>query len=102
MRAHPDGKGASLVFAQRFRGGETVTVQTALAIPGATDGDFTFATLARPRAGLGSGSPPPRSAAAPAHRRSGAASASGAVPRFRTRRDLRPPEIQVSTPRAPA
>jgi len=100
--AHPDGDGASLVFAQRFRGGETVTVQTALAIPGATDGDFTFATLARPRAGLGAGSPPPRSLLRQLLGQRGHVP-SGAVPRFRTRRDLRPPEIEVSTrPRAGA
>ena len=95
VRAHPDGQGASLIFAQPFRGGETVTVQTDLDVAGATDGDFTFATLAAPGAGLGSGSPPPR-ALLRQFPPSAASPPKGAVPRYRTRRDLRPPEIQLS------
>ena len=37
-----------------------MTVKTTLDVAGATEGDFSFATLPRPRAGLGSGAPPPR------------------------------------------
>jgi hypothetical protein len=100
VRAHPDGQGASLIFAQPFRGSETVRVQTGLNVAGATDGDFEFATLPRPRAGLGAGSPPPRSLLRQLLGQRGSVP-SGAVPRFRTRRDLRPPEIEVTTrPRA--
>ena len=95
VRAHPDGEGASLIFAQPFRGSETVRVQTGLDVAGATDGDFEFATLARPRAGLGAGSPPPRSLLRQLLGQRGRVP-TGAVPRFRTRRDLRPPEIEVN------
>jgi arylsulfotransferase ASST len=42
LRAHPDGQGASFVPRKRFRGGETVTVRTDLAIHNATAGDFRF------------------------------------------------------------
>jgi len=101
VRAHPDGQGASLIFAQPFRAGETVTVKTTLDVAGATDGDFSFATLPRPRAGLGSGSPPPRALLRQFTAQRGLPP-KGAVPRYRTRRDLRPPEIQLSKPPAGA
>jgi hypothetical protein len=95
VRAHPDGEGASLIFAQPFRAGETVTVKTSLDVAGATDGVFSFATLPRPRAGLGSGAPPPRALLRQFLAQRGLPP-KGAVPRYRTRRDLRPPEIQLS------
>ena len=42
LRAHSDGQGASFVMGRRFRGGERVTVRTGLAVRGARNGDFTF------------------------------------------------------------
>ena len=42
LRAHSDGKGASFVLRRPFRGGERVTVRTGLPVRGARNGDFTF------------------------------------------------------------
>jgi hypothetical protein len=46
LQAHPDGKGVSFVPATAFQAGERVTVQTALSVRDATNGDYTF-TIAR-------------------------------------------------------
>jgi hypothetical protein len=51
LRPHSDGQGASLVFNNDFRRGESVTVVTALAIPDAQNGDYRFKV-----AGLGNAS----------------------------------------------
>jgi hypothetical protein len=91
---HSDGEGASFVPARPFRAGERVTVRTSLDVAGARDGDWSFRTTGRPREGLGSGSPPPRSLAQQLFAQRGRAP-EGAVPRYRSRPDLRPPEIQV-------
>ena len=96
VRPHPDGNGASLVFATPFRAGERVTVRTDLDVAGAQAGDFSFTTVGRAREGLGSGSPPPRSLLRQYTAQRGQVPR-GAVPRYRSRPDLRPPEIQVST-----
>ena len=42
LRAHPDGQGVSFVPATTFTAGERVTVQTALTVRGATNGDYSF------------------------------------------------------------
>jgi hypothetical protein len=48
LRGHSDGRGASFVPSERMRGGERITVRTALAVRGARDGDFTFTIGRRP------------------------------------------------------
>ncbi len=96
VRPHPDGNGVSLVFATPFRSGERVTVRTELDVAGAQAGNFSFTTVGRAREGLGSGSPPPRSLLRQYTAQRGRVPR-GAVPRYRSRPDLRPPEIQVST-----
>ena len=95
LRAHSDGNGASFVLDSPLRGGETVTVATDLTIPGARDGDYTFKTVSRPRKGLGSGSAKPDLELL--HELTGQVGTppKGSVPRYRSRPDLRPPEIQV-------
>lgn len=94
VREHPDGEGASLVFAKPFAAQERVTVRTELNVEGARDGDFAFQTVRRPKEGLGSGSLPP-----PDLLRQYAAQEGdvpdGAVPQYRSRPDLRPPEVEV-------
>lgn len=42
LMAHSDGEGASLVFTDDFRPGESVAVRTSLDIDGARDGDYRF------------------------------------------------------------
>ncbi|MEA2132237.1 MAG: hypothetical protein QOC68_146, partial [Solirubrobacteraceae bacterium] len=42
LRGHSDGQGASYVMPRAFRGGERVTVRTALPIRGSRSGDFSF------------------------------------------------------------
>jgi Arylsulfotransferase (ASST) len=42
LQAHPDGDGVSFVPATPFDAGERVTVQTALPVRGATNGDYSF------------------------------------------------------------
>ena len=49
LRAHSDGKGASFVLRRPFRGGERVTVRTDLPVRGTRNGDFTFRTARIPR-----------------------------------------------------
>lgn len=58
LEPHSDGQGASYVLDEPFQGGETVTVKTDLNIPGAKDGDYTFKTVPRPKAGLQSNTRP--------------------------------------------
>ena len=88
LRAHPDGKGASFVLRRPFRGGEHVTVRTGLPILGTHNGDFRFRVARIPgrvtiqnlileniNARL--------------------------VRRFRSRRDLAPPFLNVSSGSGP-
>jgi arylsulfotransferase ASST len=95
LRAHSDAKGASFVLDRPLRGGERVTVRTDLNIPGAHDGDYSFRTVSRPSKGLGSGT-----GAADLDLlkeltgQKGAAPADG-VSTYRSRPDLRPPDIEV-------
>jgi len=86
LRAHSDGRGASIVVARSFTPGERVTVRTKLAIQGAHGGDFAFTVARRP---------PPlqtRPAEPPTVGR-------GAVQRYDTRPDLAPPAVAVTTRR---
>ena len=92
---HPDGEGVSLVFSDPFLAPERVTVTTNLNIAGAENGDFSFTTAARPREGLGSSSPPPLDLLRALTGQRGQAPR-GAVPRYRSRPDLRPPEVQIT------
>jgi Arylsulfotransferase (ASST) len=48
LRAHSDGRGASFVLARKLRQGERVTVRTGLPIRGTRNGDFTFRTARTP------------------------------------------------------
>src|SRR4051812_28795786 len=84
LRAHADGRGASFVPQRAFAAGETVTVRTALEIPGARGGAFTFTVPRRPSfASRGDGTLklPPLPPAA--------------IDRFRSRRDLRAPAVRI-------
>lgn len=80
---HPDGKGASFVPSQAFRAGERVTVRTDRTVIGAAGGDFSFTIgdstgrknrpVEMPNVGRGT------------------------VQSFRSRPDLEPPSVTVST-----
>jgi hypothetical protein len=95
LRPHPDGQGASFVLDRPLRGGEQVTVRTALDVAGAREGDYRFRTVTRPRAGLQSGGArPPANLLRQLTGQRGRAPA-GAVTRYRSRPDLRPPEIEI-------
>ena len=95
LREHSDGKGASFVLDRPLRGDERVTVQTDLNIPGASDGDFSFRTVTRPKSGLQSGSSRLSPSLLKALTGQKGVAPKGAVVRYRSRPDLRPPEIQV-------
>jgi hypothetical protein len=95
LQAHSDGNGASFVLDTPLRGGETVRVQTALDIPGARNGDYSFRTVSRPRRGLGSGGGAPDPQLLQELTGQVGTPPEGEVPRYRSRPDLRPPEIQV-------
>lgn len=87
LRAHSDGQGASFVPSEPFRGGETVTVATALHIINGRDGDFRF-----------------RIARTPGPVRVGDSTVDRVDPgmrrRFLSRPDLEPPIVRI-TARAP-
>ncbi len=100
LRAHSDGNGASFVLDAPLRGGETVTVRTELDIPGADNGDYTFKTVSRPGKGLGSGGGAPNMDLLQELTGQVGTPPRGAVPRYRSRPDLRPPEVQVFRTRA--
>lgn len=95
VREHADGDGASLVFAEPFEGPEEVTVRTELDLAGAREGDFRFATVPRPEEGLGSGSPPPERLLRQYTAQEGDQPPSGSAPTYRSRPDLRPPEVEI-------
>ncbi|MDQ3608563.1 MAG: arylsulfotransferase family protein [Actinomycetota bacterium] len=95
VREHADGQGASLVFAEPFDAPEAVTVRTDLDLPGPSDGDFRFATVPRPEEGLGSGSPPPERLLRQYTAQEGDQPPSGSAPAYRSRPDLRPPEVEI-------
>jgi hypothetical protein len=85
LRAHADGRGASFVPERPFAQGETVTVRTALDIPGAREGDFTFTVPRRPSpasGGDGTLQLPPLPPAA--------------IDRFRSRPDLAAPVVRIN------
>src|SRR5215210_3135790 len=89
LREHPDGRGASFVAEEPFEPGEQVTVETGMSIRGAREGDFSFEVADKPeRDGFG---------AAPADQLT---KGDGEVQRFRSRPDLQPPGVEVTT-RAP-
>lgn len=85
LLAHSDGRGASLVFDEDFRRGESVLVRTGLDIAGARDGDYRFKV-----AGLGNASEillglqPPTELGR------------GKRERFRSRPDLSPPQTTMA------
>jgi hypothetical protein len=80
LRAHSDDRGASFVPDKPFEPGEEVTVRTALTIDGAPQGDFSF-SVARP-------------ATEPVGR---VENRGGDIQRFRSRPDLKPPVITMTT-----
>ena len=85
LRPHPDGQGASFVPQRPFAPGETVTVRTALDIPGARDGDFSFTVARRPSLGSGGDGSlklPPQPPAA--------------IDRFRSRPDMQAPVVRIN------
>ena len=98
LRPHSDGNGASFVLDAPLRGGETVSVKTDLAIPGARNGDYSFKTVSRPRKGLGSGSGAPDLQLLQELTGQVGTPPKGSVPRYRSRPDLRPPAIQCPQP----
>ncbi len=81
LRAHSDDRGASFVPDEPFEPGEQVTVRTDLTISGARAGDLSFAVARR------APEPKPR-----VEHRTG-----GSVQRFRSRPDLEPPDITLTT-----
>ena len=95
LRPHSDGNGASFVLDKPLRGGETVSVKTDLTIPGARNGDYTFKTVSRPRKGLGSGGGKPNLQLLQELTGQVGTPPKGSLPRYRSRPDLRPPEVQV-------
>jgi hypothetical protein len=95
LRAHPDGQGASFLLDRPLRGGEQVTVRTGLDIVGGRNGDYRFATVSRPRAGLQSGGARPPADLLRQLTGQRGRPPSGAVTRYRSRPDLRPPEVEV-------
>ena len=84
LRAHSDGQGASFVLARKLRRGERVTVRTDLPVRGARNGDFTFRTARIPRRvtiqNLILENIPAKK-----------------TRKFRSRRDLAPPFVNVNT-----
>jgi hypothetical protein len=85
LRPHPDGRGASFVPQRPFAPGETVTVRTALDIPGARDGDFSFTVARRPSPGSGGDGTLKLPPLPPA-----------AIDRFRSRPDLEAPVVRIT------
>jgi hypothetical protein len=100
LREHSDGQGASFVLDRPLRGGERVEVRTDLKISGAASGDFIFRTVTRPKSGLQSGSGRPSPSLLKALTGQKGTVPRDAVVRYRSRPDLRPPEIQVRKPAA--
>ena len=95
LRPHSDGNGASFVLDTPLRGGETVSVKTDLTIPGARNGDYSFKTVSRPSKGLGSGGGKPNLQLLQELTGQVGTPPKGSLPRYRSRPDLRPPEVQV-------
>lgn len=102
LRPHSDGDGASFVLDEPLRGGETVSVRTDLTIPGARNGDYTFRTVSRPSKGLGSGGGKRNLQLLQELTGQVGTPPKGSVPRYRSRPDLRPPEVQVFRTQADA
>lgn len=94
LRQHSDGRGASYVLDKPFLGGERVTVHTDLRIAGAANGDYAIRTVPRPKSGLQSTSRPDPALLKALTGQKGTPP-KGAVVRYKTRPDLRPPEIEM-------
>ena len=95
LEAHSDGEGASFLPDEPFSAeGEKVTVKTGLDIAGASDGEYSFTVVQRPKSGLQSDP-----TAIPPERLRALTGQSGKViqgdPTFKSRKDLRPPKIQI-------
>jgi hypothetical protein len=97
LREHSDGGGASYVLDKPFVGGERVTVHTDLRIAGTANGDYAIRTVPRPESGLQSTSPPDPALLKALTGQKGTPP-KGAVVRYKTRPDLRPPEIEIRKP----
>jgi len=89
LRAHSDGRGASFLPEEPFAPGERVTVRTEREVRGGRDGEFAF-TVARRAVRSGFGTAP----------EARLTRGRGLVQRFRSRPDLTPPSVAVTT-RAP-
>jgi hypothetical protein len=87
LRAHSDGKGGSFVLAERLRGGERVTVRTALSVRGGRDGDYTFTVGRRPAARQVNDGTLPLPTLPPA-----------ATDKFRSNPDLQSPVVRITQP----
>ncbi len=95
VKAHSDGKGASFLPDEPFsKTGEKVTVKSALAIAGVKGGEYSFTVVGRPKAGLQSDP-----TALDPKLLKALTGQSGKVVQgdatFKSRRDLRPPAIQI-------
>ena len=86
LRAHSDGRGASLVFSDDFRRGESVAVKTGLPITGARQGDYRFKVTSLGNAAevVFTNAPRPSELGR------------GVRERYRSRRDLSPPKPTVT------
>jgi hypothetical protein len=87
LRAHSDGKGASFVPAGRLRGGERITVRTALSVRGGRDGDFSFTIGRRPAPRQVNDGTLPLPTLPP-----------GATDKFRSIPDLQSPVVRITQP----
>lgn len=94
LMPHADRNGASFVPDEEFEEGETVTVATKLDVHRGKDGAFSFQTVERPLEGLGSDRDP-TDPALEARREQAGDLPEGAAIRFRSRPDLRPPDIEL-------
>jgi hypothetical protein len=90
LKPHSDGQGASFVPDEPFEGGERVTVRTELRIRHARDGDFRF-TVAEER-----------NRAKPIGEEPEIPAGEGGADSFRSRPDLRPQSVAVTTREAAA
>lgn len=97
LMPHADKEGASFVPDDEFEEGETVTVKTTLDVHRGKDGEFSFQTVERPLEGLGSDRDP-TDPALEARREQAGELPEGTAIRFRSRPDLRPPDVELQQP----
>ncbi len=90
LRPHSDGLGASFVPSRPFRGGETVRVRTGLRIRHARDGDYSFSVGVEVNRAKPIGKEPEIPAG------------TGGADSFRSRPDLHPQSVDVTTHQASA